>query len=64
MLLNLELMKNGFPPTVIKMENQLAYYEALDKALTQKEFDDFIQLVTIEVEDSLNLYLSTINKNT
>lgn len=57
-------MKNGFPPTVIKMENQLAYYEALDKALTQKEFDDFIQLVTIEVEDSLNLYLSTINKNT
>lgn len=46
------------------MENQLAYYEALDKALTQKEFDDFIQLVTIEVEDSLNLYLSTINKNT
>ncbi|MCM3761097.1 Fic family protein [Alkalihalobacillus oceani] len=61
LLLNLELMKDGFPPIVIKVENRLAYYEALDKAHTQKEYDDFIKLVTIEVEDSLNLYLSAIN---
>lgn len=60
LLLNLELMKNGFPPIVIKVENRLAYYEALDKAHTQKEYDDFIQLVAKEVEDSLNLYLSTV----
>jgi Fic family protein len=63
LLLNLELMKDGFPPIVIKVENRLAYYEALDKAHTQKEYDDFIKLVAGEVEDSLNLYLSTINKN-
>ncbi|MGO4890463.1 Fic family protein, partial [Anaerobacillus sp. MEB173] len=63
LLLNLELMKDGFPPIVIKVENRIAYYEALDKAHTQKEYDDFIKLVTNEVEDSLNLYLSTINKN-
>lgn len=63
LLLNLELMKDGFPPIVIKVENRLAYYEALDKAHTQKEYDDFIKLVTIEVEDSLDLYLSTIDKN-
>lgn len=62
LLLNLELMKDGFPPIVIKMENRLAYYEALDKAHTKKEYDDFIELVAIKAEDSLNLYLSAINK--
>lgn len=63
LLLNLELMKDGFPPIVIKVEHRLAYYEALDKAHTQKEYDDFIKLVAGEVEDSLNLYLSAINNN-
>ncbi|WP_232726148.1 Fic family protein [Bacillus sp. FJAT-42315] len=32
LLLNSELMKGGFPPVIIKVENRLAYYEALDKA--------------------------------
>ncbi|WP_220693840.1 Fic family protein [Salipaludibacillus neizhouensis] len=63
LLLNLELMNVGFPPIVIKVENRIAYYEALDKAHTQIEYDDFIKLDTNEIEDSLNLYLSTINKN-
>ncbi|KYC85310.1 Fic family protein [Heyndrickxia sporothermodurans] len=60
LLLNLELMKEGYPPVVIKVENRLKYYEALDKAHTQKDYDDFIQLVANEAEDSLDLYLSTI----
>ncbi|WP_254842731.1 Fic family protein [Bacillus sp. MRMR6] len=63
LLLNLELMKDGYPPIVIKVENRLAYYVALDKAHTQKEYDDFIKIVAGEAEDSLNLYLSTINRN-
>ncbi|WP_035722409.1 Fic family protein [Gracilibacillus boraciitolerans] len=63
LLLNLELTKDGFPPIVIKVGNRLVYYEALDRAHTQKEYDDFIKLVAGEVEDSLNLYLSTINRN-
>ena len=37
LLLNLELMKNDFPLIVIKVENRLAYYEALDKAHTLEE---------------------------
>lgn len=61
LLLNLELMKDGFPPVVIKVENRLVYYEALDKAHTAKDYDDFIQLVAQEVEDSLDLYLSTLS---
>ncbi|WP_028394084.1 Fic family protein [Bacillus cihuensis] len=60
LLLNLELMKAGFPAVVIKVENRLAYYEALDKSHTKKDYRDFIQLIAKEVEDSLNLYLSAI----
>lgn len=60
LLLNLELMKNGYPPIIIKVENRLAYYEALDKAHTTQDYDDFIQLVVTEVNDSLDLYLSVM----
>ncbi|MCM3571311.1 Fic family protein [Neobacillus mesonae] len=61
LLLNLELMKAGFPAVVIKVENRLAYYEALDKSHTTKDYRDFIQLIAKEVDDSLNLYLSVIS---
>jgi Fic family protein len=61
LLLNLELMKEGFPPVIIKVANRLEYYDALDKAHTTKDYNDFIQLVATEVEDSLNLYLSVIS---
>ena len=61
LLLNLEVMKNGFPPVIIKVENRLGYYEALDKAHTTEDYSDFIALVEREVEDSLDLYLSTIS---
>ncbi|MEY9971623.1 Fic family protein [Lysinibacillus sp. RC46] len=60
LLLNLELMKSGYPPIIIKVENRLAYYNALDKAHTTKDYRDFIELVATEVESSLNLYLSAV----
>lgn len=61
LLLNLELMKDGYPPIVIRVENRLAYYEALDKSIAQQDFTDFIQLVSEEVERSLDLYISVIS---
>lgn len=60
LLLNLELMKAGNPPVIIKVENRLAYYEALDKAHTTKDYRDFIALVEAEVGDSIDLYLQAI----
>ena len=63
LLLNLELMNNGYPPVIIKVENRLAYYEALDKAHTTQDYDDFIQLVAAEVNDLLDLYLSVMGNN-
>jgi len=60
LLLNLELMKLGYPPIIIRVENRLAYYNALNKVHTTKDYADFIELVAKEVEASLDLYLSAI----
>lgn len=60
LLLNLELMRVGYPPVVIKVENRLVYYDALDKAHAAHAYEDLIDLVTIEVEASLDLYLQAI----
>ncbi|MBE1556979.1 Fic family protein [Sporosarcina limicola] len=60
LLLNLDLMKTGFPPIVIKAENRLAYYNALDKAHTTGDHIDFIELIKNEVNQTLDLYLSAV----
>ena len=56
LLMNFELMKSGFPPVVLKVENRLAYYEALDKAHTFGDYKPFIELVTLLVEESFEHY--------
>ena len=60
LLQNFELMKKGFPPIVIKKENRLEYYNALNKAHTKKKIDDFMTLIANCMEKSLDLYLNSI----
>lgn len=60
LLLNLELMKNGYPPVVIRAENRLEYYNSLDKAHTIGDNKDFIEIVIIELNKTLDLYLQWI----
>lgn len=57
LLLNLELMKNGYPPIIIRAENRLKYYSALDKAHTTNSNVDFIKLVIDELDKTFDLYL-------
>ncbi len=45
LLMNLELMKSGFPAVVLPVEKRLEYYEALDCAHTQDNYSPFLQLV-------------------
>lgn len=54
-------MKAGYPPIVIKVDDRLAYYNALDKAHMPENYSNFIDLVAAEVDNSLDLYLSTVN---
>ena len=60
LIMNLDLMKHGFNPVIIKKENRLQYYEALDKAHTTKDYTDFIKLVNeLEIE-MLKKYLELL----
>ncbi|MCL4431866.1 MAG: Fic family protein [Epsilonproteobacteria bacterium] len=56
LLMNLELMKNGFPPAVIKVEDRLAYYQTLDTAHVSNDYKPFIDLVIKAVEESFEPY--------
>jgi len=60
LLLNLELMKNGYPPIVIRKEERIDYYNALDKAHTTNEFRDFLELVGKSLEINLDLFIKLI----
>lgn len=57
LLLNLELMKDGFPPIIIRNENRSEYYNVLDTAHTKGDYRGFYQLVVKELTNSLDLYL-------
>ena len=56
LLMNLELMKSGFPPAVLKVEDRLAYYEALDLAHTTGNYEPFIEIISSVVEKSFEPY--------
>jgi len=56
LLMNLELIKHGFPPAIIKVENRLEYYKALDTAHTTQNYEPFLELVCKVVEESFEPY--------
>jgi Fic family protein len=45
LLLNFELIQSGYPPVVIKTENRVDYYDAIDKAHTTNDYTDFIKMI-------------------
>ncbi len=57
LLLNFELMKNGYPPIVITKEKRAEYYAALDIAHTTMDYSKFIQLIADFVVASESLWL-------
>ena len=60
LLMNLDLMKSGFQPIIIKKNDRLAYYEALDKAHTEGQIDDFLQLVIAAEKEAIEAILSLV----
>lgn len=60
LLMNFEVIKNAYPPIIIKNELRPQYYEALDKAHTTKDYTDFVRLIANAEEDSLDIYLKVI----
>jgi Fic family protein len=64
LLLNLELMKEGYPAAVIRKEDRLAYYAALDEAGVAGDYAGITALVAAAVKRSIDLYLETLDLNT
>lgn len=61
LLLNLELMKNGYPPIVITKDIRPQYYDSLDKAHTTGDYSDFIKIVANAANKSLDLYIKILD---
>lgn len=49
-------MKSGYPPSVIAVENRLAYYEALDQWMAYGNTESFINLIAGVVLDGFKPY--------
>lgn len=60
LIMNLDLMNHGYNPVIVKKENRLEYYEALDKAHTTGNYTNFVKLINkLEIE-MLNKYLALL----
>ena len=60
LIMNMELMRSGYVPVIIKKDNRLKYYEALDKAHTTGDYTDFVKLVTEVENEMLDRYLEVL----
>mgnify|MGYP001591167351 CR=1 FL=1 len=59
LLMNLVLMREGYPPIVILKKERKKYFDSLEKAHFG-DFKDFFNFVAKAVERSLNLYLNAL----
>ncbi|WP_274649042.1 Fic family protein [Paenibacillus humicola] len=62
LILNLILMSRGFPPAIVKAEDEarLHYYETLEEAIAIGRLEPFFQLIAECVEDSLKRYIGAV----
>lgn len=61
LLLNFELMKNGYTPIIIKKENRAEYYEVLDYAHTTMDYGRILKFVADLVSQSEAMWLSLLD---
>ena len=57
LLMNLIFMRNGYPIAVIKNDARDEYMKALEPASTSGNLNDFVDIVVIAVDKSLDTYL-------
>lgn len=63
LLMNLELMKAGYPITIIKNEDRLKYYSALELAQTQEDYREIIKFIRENVKESIIRNLEAFENN-
>lgn len=60
LLINLELMKAGFPPVDIKFSDRMAYYNAFDEYYTKHNMSAMEKLLADYVNERLDMYLEIL----
>ena len=63
LLMNFELMRSSYLPAIIRVEQRLAYYDALDIAHTTPNDAPFLQLLAEQERETLRHYLSIIQRD-
>ena len=63
LLMNLELMKSGFPPAILPVEKRLDYYKALDLAHVEGNYQPFLVLIAEFVKESFEPYWYALGLN-
>ncbi|TAL51308.1 Fic family protein [Patescibacteria group bacterium] len=59
LLMNLVLMQDGFPLSIVLKNDRKKYYRALDQA-DKQNYESFVLFIAQSVERSLDLYLKTL----
>ena len=62
LLINLELMKEGYPPIDIKFTDRLRYYEAFDEYHVKHNISAMSDMFARYLNQKLDLYLSILDK--
>lgn len=60
LLLNFELMRNGYVPIIFKQESRARYYDVLDEAHTTMNYGPFIEMVAELELEAEKMWLSVI----
>ncbi len=60
LLLNFELMKAGFVPAIIRKEDRLDYYDALDAACLNADYTSITKLVAEAIDRSIEVYFKVL----
>ena len=63
LVMNLELMKSGYPIVVVEVEDKARYCSLLDFGHVSGDYKGFVAFIAEKAEKSLNLYLSIIKQN-
>lgn len=62
LLMNLILMKDGFPPCIIRNKNRKQYLSELENVDTTHNFDSFVHFITQELWETMNIIYGILTR--
>ena len=63
LVMNFELMKAGYPICIIKNEDRLEYYNSLNEAQINDNYDEIVKFVEESLEKTFEFYFEHISNN-